>query len=96
MLPREIEEIKGADELDPGDLEQVHGEQRREDAERERAGNAVAERLALLLARQPEHEDRQDERVVGAEEPLEHDEQADRQEIREMDVHSGCRAPRWP
>ena len=47
-------------------------------------------RLALVYLRQREHEDGQDERVVGAEQSLEQDEEDDREEIGELDVHAAA------
>ena len=64
---------------------QVTRQQRRQDAERERAEHAVAERLLLIGARQPEDQDREHQRVVGAEQPFEQDEQADGEEICERE-----------
>ena len=75
------------------DREQVDGEQRRQDAEDEGAEDAVAQRLLLLVARQPEHENGQHQRVVGAEQPLEQDEQGDREQVGGVEVHSGARQP---
>ena len=47
------------------------------DSERERPEKAVAQRELLLLARQPEDHDRDDQRIVGAEQPFQHDKQSD-------------------
>ena len=74
-------------ELDPGDLEEVHRQQRRQDPERERPEDAVAKGLALFVARQPENQDSQDQRVVRAEQPFEEHQQTYRQEISGVDVH---------
>ena len=56
------------------------------DAERERAEDAVAQRLLLLRLRQAEHQDGQDHRVVGAEQAFERDEQGDGDEVGRLDV----------
>ena len=58
------------------------------DAERERADQAVAQRLFLIRPRQPEDHHRQHERVVGAQQPFEEDQQADGDEVGELDVHA--------
>ena len=78
---RQIKQVERADELDPGHRQQVNGEQRREDAECEGSEDAVTQGLALLMTRQPEHEDGQHERVVGAEQALQHDQQRDGYEV---------------
>ena len=70
------------------DLDQVDREQRGERAEGEGAEQAVAEGLLLLLPRQAEDHDGEDQRVVRAEQPFEHDQQADRDEIAQLDVHA--------
>ena len=75
VLEGEIEQIGGADQLHPAERDQLDREQRREDAERERADDAVAQRLLLLCARQAEDQDGQHQRVVGAEQALEQHEQ---------------------
>jgi hypothetical protein len=48
-------------------------------SENEGADDAVAERRLLLIAREAEDEDRQDHRVVGAQQALEHHKQQDGQ-----------------
>ena len=93
VAPRQVQQVAGPDQLDPRHLQQVHGEQRREDPEGERAENAVAERLALLAARQAEHQDGEDQRVVGAEQSLEQDEQGNGQEIGGVNVHRTAGQP---
>jgi hypothetical protein len=65
----------------------LHGEQRREDAKGERAEDAVSERFALFAAREPQHEDREHQRVVGTEQSFEKDEQANRQKIGQVNIH---------
>ena len=71
----------------------MDGEQRRQDAEEEGSENAVAKRFLLLFPRQPEHENGQHERVVGAQQALEQDEEGDGQKIRSVDIHSGGMHP---
>ena len=56
---------------------QEHGDESKE----ERSEDAVAESDLLLLTRQSEHQDRQHQRVVGAEDPLEDNQQPDRDQI---------------
>ena len=87
-LTGQVQQVAGADQLHPADRDQVDREQRREDAEDEGADDAVAQRLALLAARQAEHQDRQHQRVVGAEQPFEEHEQGDGDEISRMYVHA--------
>ena len=89
----QIQQVKRADQLDPGELEQVHRQQRRQDAEDERAENAIAQRFLLLVARQAEDENCEHQRVVGAEQPLEQDQQGDREQVGGVEIHSGARHP---
>ena len=89
VLEREIQQVQRAKQLDDRDLDQVHREDYGGDAKGERADDAVAERLPLVGSRQPEDEHRQDERVIGAEQPFENDEKTYRQEVVELDVHAG-------
>ena len=49
--------------------------------------DAVTQRLLLLGLREPQHENRQHHRVVRAEQPFEEDQQADGDEVGELDVH---------
>ena len=65
----------------------MHREENRDDPEEERPQDPVAQRLLLIFPRQPQHQDREHQRVVGAEQPLENDEQPDRDEIRSVNVH---------
>ena len=46
---RQPEQVAGADQLHERHLHQVHGQQDRDDPEEERAEDAVAQRLALLV-----------------------------------------------
>ena len=85
-MNREIQQVAGAGELHPAEPDQVRGEKRRDGAKRERADDAVAQRLLLILLRQPQHQHGQHHRVVGAEKPLEHDEERDRDEIRRLNI----------
>ena len=89
VLVRQIQQVQRAEQLHDRQLDQVDREQDGNDAERERADDAVAERLRCWSTRQPEHEHREHERVVGAEQPFEHDEQTNRQEVVELNVHAG-------
>ena len=68
---RQIEQVKAARDFHPTDSNKVDGEQRRGEPEDERADEAVFQRRLVLLLRQPEHHHRDDERVIGAEKPLE-------------------------
>ena len=81
VLEREVQQVAGADQFDPAEGDQLDREQRGEDAEDERAEDPVAQRLLLLMTRQPEHQNRQHERVVGAEQALQQDEEADSDEV---------------
>src|SRR5690606_17549951 len=80
------EEIGGANQHDDPYLDEVDGQHDGENAEDERPGNSVAERLALLVPGQPQHEHGEHHRVIGAEEALERHEHRDCQEIRTVDV----------
>ncbi len=86
---REVQQVRAADELHPGEGHQVHGREDGEDPESKRAQDAVAKRLVLLAARETEDQDRQDEGIVGAQEALEEHQEADRDEIRDVNVHAG-------
>ena len=44
-------------------------------------------RLVMLALRQPEHHHGHHESIVGTEQPLEDDEESDRDEIGELNVH---------
>src|SRR4029450_11842153 len=58
--------------------------------------DAVAQGLALLRPRQAEHEDREHQRVVRAQQPLEQHEQTDSEEVRSLNVHTaGIRQELW-
>ena len=71
VLIDEEQQIPGADDLHPGELDQIDREQRREAAEQEGAEDAVSQGLFLLGLRQAEHQHGQHHRVVGAEQPFE-------------------------
>jgi hypothetical protein len=71
----------------------MNGEQRGKDPEEECPENPVAQGLLLLMPRQAEHENGEDECVVGAEEPLEGNKQTDGDQIGDVEVHSGARRP---
>ena len=81
MLVDEVQQVDRAGQLYPRQRNEVDGEQRRERPEGERAEDAVAQRLLLLLARQPEHQHRQYHGVVGTEQTLERHQQRDRGEV---------------
>ncbi len=76
-------------ELHPGQGHQVHGGKDGEDPESKGPEDAVAQRLVLLAPRETEDENRQHQRVVRAQQALEQDQQADRDEIRDVNVHAG-------
>ena len=65
----------------------MDGQQGGKNSERERAEDAVAQRLALVGAGQAEHQDGQHQRVVGAEQTLQEHQQPDGEKVGEMDVH---------
>ena len=89
MLEGQIEQIGGADQLDPAERDQLDRQQRREDPEHEGADDPVAQRLALLRPRQAEDEDREHQRVVRAEQALEEHQQRDGEEVGSLNVHTG-------
>jgi hypothetical protein len=93
VVLRQVQQIQSPEELDPADLNQIRREHRRDDAKGEGADQPIAQRFVLIWPRQPEDHDRHDERVVGAQETLDHDEKRNGNEIRELDVHLGLRAP---
>ena len=88
----QVQQVAGADQLHPAELDQVDGEQRRDGAERERADDAVAQRLLLLRFGKAEHQDRQHHRVVGAQQAFERDQQADGDEVGRL--RTSMREPR--
>ena len=77
----QIHQIEAADELHPRDADEIGGEQGGENPEGEPADQAIAERLLVIGPGQPEHHDGHHQRVVGAEEPFEEDEDADGSEV---------------
>ena len=81
VVVRQPQQVEPADQLHEPQLDHVRGKHRRRDAERERADDAVAQRLPLLLLGQAEHEHRQHHGVVGAQQSFEHDEQGDGDEV---------------
>jgi hypothetical protein len=84
---REIEEVGAARELHPGDADEVRREKGGERAEGEAADESVTQRLLVVGPRQAQHHDGHDQRVVGAEQALEDDEQPDGREILEFEGH---------
>ena len=66
MRVRQIQQVRGAEQLDPAQLDQIHRQQRRDGAKEEGAENPVAERLLLLLLREAQDQHRQNQGVVGA------------------------------
>ena len=78
-------------ELHQRQLDHVRRQEDRHAAEQEGADNAVAERLLLLVARQAEHQDREDHRVVGAQKPFEQDEEGDGDEVGRREPGPGHR-----
>ena len=67
------------------------GEDDREATKEEGAADAVSQRFLLMLARQAQHEHREHHRVVSAEETFEDNEQQDRDDIGEGEIHEGAR-----
>ena len=86
MLPGEIQQIEAAEQLHPGDADQIHREDRGDDPQGEPADQAEAQRLALVASREAQDHDGHHERVVGAEEPLQRDQQANRDEVGQLNV----------
>ena len=91
VVLRQVHQIEPTEELDPADLDQIRRERGRDDAEGEGADQPIAQRFVLIWPRQPEDHDRQDERVVGAQQALDHNEKRNGNEIRELDVHLALR-----
>ena len=96
-------EVRPAEQLHERQLDHVDRQHRRHRPEDEGADDAVAERRLLLIAWEAEDEDRQDHRVVGAQQAFEHHEQDDGQQIRRSKrtsmpssmTDSGSRPDRW-
>jgi len=63
----------------------------RDATKEEGAADAVSQRFLLMLARQAQHEHREHHRVVSAEETFEDNEQQDRDEVGEGEIHEGAR-----
>src|SRR5262245_40107383 len=85
MPVRQVQQVPGAQQLDPSDAYQIDGQQRGHGSKRERADDAVAQRLLLVALRQPKHEHGEDHRVVGTEETFERDEEGDCEEVGRRD-----------
>src|SRR5262249_6915603 len=88
MREREVQQVSGADDFHERELDQADREQDGDRAEREGAQHSVAQRLTLPLLRQPEHQDGEHESVIRTEQALEQNEQPDREEVGELDVHA--------
>ena len=87
MRAREVQQITAAGQFDPRGPEQKRGQGHADKAERKRREEPVPQRAILLLARQAHHENGEDQRVVGAEQAFEQDQQANRDEVRRVNVH---------
>ena len=72
---RQIQQIKAAEQLHQREPNQIDGEQRRQNAERKAAQQPIAQRLLMFGAWKTQDHDGHDQRVVGAEEAFEGDEQ---------------------
>ena len=81
VLPGQIQQVAAAEQLHPRDPDQIDGEHGGQDAQAEAADQSVAEGLLLIASWQAQHHDGHDQRVVGAEEAFEGDEQGDGNEI---------------
>ena len=91
MVVRQPHQVNGADEHHEIDSDEIGRQQDGEDAEDERADDAVVERLFLLAFRKPEDEDGEDHGVVGAQQSFERDEQRDGYEISSSDFQDNCK-----
>src|SRR5262249_15587035 len=74
-------EVSGANELDPAELYEKRRQGKRSGPKGKRPNDAVAERFTLLSLWKAEDQDRENHRVVGAEQPFEGHQQHHRQEI---------------
>jgi hypothetical protein len=88
VLVAQIEQVKAAEHLDPVDTDQPRGQQGGGGAEGEGPDQAVAQRLFLIAARQPEDHHGQHQGVVGAEQPFEQHQQPDGDEVGDLNVHA--------
>ena len=75
VLVGQMEQVEAAQELYPCDLDEIDREQRCDRAEEERTDQTVSEGVLLLRPGQAEDHDGDDQRIVGAEKPLEDDEE---------------------
>ena len=80
----QVQEIRATGQFHPDDTDEIDGQQRGERAKDEPADETVAQRFLVAVLRQTQHHDRHDERVVGTEQPLETDEEADGDEISDL------------
>ena len=95
VLPGEIQEIQAAEQLHPGDADQIYRQDRGDDPQGEPADQSEAQRLALVASREAQDHDGHHERVVGAEEPLQRHQQADGHEVGQLNVdHVFLKYPR--
>ena len=85
VLEGKVQKIESTEQLHPIHMDEMHGEECREDAERERADDAVLERLLLLTLGKRQHQDRQNEGVVRAQRCFEQDQEPDRDEVGAFD-----------
>jgi hypothetical protein len=77
----EIQQIQAAEQFYPSKLDEVHGEDRRHDPENEGTDQTVLQRLIVAILRQPEDHHRDHERVVGAQQAFERDQQTNGDKI---------------
>ena len=77
----QIEQITGAGELHPAELNEIDGQQRRHGTERKGAADPVSQRFALLRLGKAEHENREHHRVVGAQQSFEGDQERDGEKV---------------
>ena len=90
----EIQEVASADELHHRHPDHVCRENSGDASECEGADDSVSKRLALLGFRKAEDQDGQHERVIGAEQAFERDQEPDREKVGGLN-HVGSMLPEY-
>jgi hypothetical protein len=73
-------------QLHPPDLHEIGRQEDSQNAKPEGANHAVAQRTLLLLLRDAEHENGQHQGVISAEDTLQDDQEADRDQIGKLHI----------
>jgi hypothetical protein len=84
----QIQQVQPTEQLHQNQTNEIHGQQRGQHPKNKAADQAVLKRWLVLTARQPEHHDRHDQRVIGAEQPFKCHQRADGDEIPRLNTQN--------